>query len=180
MTAYVALLRGINVGGKNKLPMQDLARVFRDAGCERVETYIQSGNVVFRVATTRTRTLAAQIEQAILTEHGLTVPVILRSRAELAACIARNPFVAQGVDPDRLHVAFLATDPSASAVAALDPLRSPPDAFAVIGREVYLHLPNGAGRTKITNAWLDTRLATISTMRNWRTVQTLGAMVDKP
>jgi uncharacterized protein (DUF1697 family) len=170
---HVALLRGINVGGKNKLPMKDLAALFAAAGCTDVKTLIQSGNVVFRAGAKVAKNVPAVVQAAIAKRFGLTVPVLTRSAEELAAVVTGNPFLAAGADPGLLHVAFMSTAPSADAVAALDPRRSPPDELAVRGREIYLMMPNGMGKTKITNAWLDTRLRTVTTVRNWRTVLAL-------
>ena len=179
MTRFVALLRGINVGGKNKLPMRDLAATFEAAGCTDVETYIQSGNVVYTTTSDGAAQIPQTISQRIAEQFGLDVPVIVRSSAELDEVVAQNPFLAEGADTDALHVAFLAHPPRAEAVAALDPQRSPPDRFAVLGKEVYLCLPNGMARTKLTNAYFDRALSTISTMRNWRTVLTLAQMASR-
>lgn len=175
---FVALLRGINVGGKNKLPMKDLVAMFEHAGCVTTRHYIQSGNVVFSAAPALAAKIPAVVAVAIEKGFGLRVPVVVRSEKELRAAAAANPFLEAGVDPDALHVMFLADQPSKAAVAALDPDRSPPDRFVVKGREVYLACPNGVGRTKLSNAWFDTKLGTISTGRNWRTVLKLVAMCD--
>ena len=163
---HAALLRGINVGGKNKLPMKALAETFVKAGCTDVTTYIQSGNVVFRASAAVMKKLPATISAMIAAEFGHKVPVILRSHEEIAAAVAANPFV--GSEP--LHVAFLADEPATEAVSGLDPNRSPGDRFHVIGRNMYMHLSNGAGNSKLTNAWMDSKLSTISTARNWATV----------
>ena len=173
---HVALLRGINVGGKNKLPMADLVRIFSAAGCEEVETYIQSGNVVFGGSAKTAREIPGAVASRIQKQLGLDVPVVLRSAAELCAVAARNPFLKAGADPDELHVAFLADVPEKRRAAALDPRRSPGDSFELRGRDLYLRLPNGVARTKLTNAYLDSTLATISTLRNWRTVLKLVEM----
>jgi len=170
---FVALLRGINVGGKNKLPMQDLAALCTELGCTDVRTYIQSGNVVFTAPASWATCFAADLQQAIAAEFSLRVPVVLRSTAQLGRIAAGNPFVERGIDPTLLHVAFLADAPGRAAAAALDPQRSPGDAFTVAGQEVFLHLPNGVARSKLTNAWFDGALATTSTIRNWRTVLAL-------
>ena len=103
----------------------------------------------------------------------------MRSSEELRQVAASNPFDTSG-DPRFLQVAFLADAPSAEAVSRLDPERSPPDAFAVRGRNVYLHYPNGVARSKLTNEYLSAQLQTASTMRNWRTVLTLLEMIDAP
>lgn len=175
---HVALLRGINVGGKNKLPMKELAAMFEDAGCRDVRTYIQSGNVVFRASGAIAARAARSVRAAVAKRIGNEVPVILRTAAELRQAARKNPFAAKGADLQPLHVAFLEDKPSAAQVKALDPDRSPPDELAFHGREVYLRLPNGVARTKITNAYLDRTLATSSTVRNWRTVQKLLEMLD--
>ena len=101
---------------------------------------------------------------------GFDSAVVLRSRDELAAVVRDNPFLTARVDTAELHVAFLADEPVAEAVARLDPRRSPPDELAVRGREVYLHCPNGVARSRLTNAYFDTTLGTVSTSRSWRTV----------
>lgn len=176
--SYVALLRGINVGGKNRLPMRDLAARVEDVGGTDVRTYIQSGNVAFRASRAAARRFCAALARAIGAEHGLEVPVVLRTADELHAVFDANPFAAADADPKSLHVAFLADEPGADAVASLDPQRSPGDSFAVRGREVYLHLLGGVAKTKLSNAWLDAQLGTVSTVRNWRTVGKLLELVD--
>lgn len=171
MSIQIALLRGINVGGKNKLPMKELAALFAKAGCTDVRTFIASGNVVFRAPAAIAEKIPTMIAKAIAAKFSLTVPVVTRSAEELRSAVAKNPFAR--AEENELALAFLAAAPSKAQIAALDPKRSPPDEFAVIGREVYLRLPNGFAKTKITNAWLDSKLGTVSTMRNWRTVQKL-------
>jgi uncharacterized protein (DUF1697 family) len=161
---YVALLRGINVGGKNRVAMKDLAALFTSAGCGNVTTYIQSGNVIFTAPAAVLEKLPAAVSNAF------GVPVVIRSHEQLAAAVARNPFAAAGEDPKWLHIMFLSSLPSATAVASLDPDRSPPCRFHVKGQDICLHLPTGAAKTRITNAWIDSKLSTVSTTRNWNTV----------
>lgn len=177
--SYVALLRGINVGGKNIVPMAELGAIFGELGCDGVRTYIQSGNVLFRAGAGLAKKVPALAAKRIATAFGHDVTVVVRTAEEIAAVRDANPFIASGADERALYVAFLADEPSARSVAALDPNRSPPDAFVVRGREIYLHLPNGAARTKITNAYLDAKLATTSTVRNWRTVVTLSELATE-
>lgn len=176
--AHVALLRGINVGGKNKLPMKDLAELFRQVGCTEVVTLIQSGNVVCRASAALTKSLPGLVEAAIVARFGFAVPVVMRSAAELRAVVQENPYLATGADTGTLHVAFLADLPSEAALAALDPARSPPDTFAARGRHLYLCCPNGLGRSRLTNDYFDRTLKTTSTVRNWATVQKLAAMAN--
>ncbi len=177
-TTWVALLRGVNVGGKNRLPMADLAAMFTSAGCENVRTYIQSGNVIFRAPVDLALALPDLISDRIAQTFGHRPPVLLRSAAALSSIVAANPFLSTGlVAEETLHVMFLATEPDPELVSTLDPLRSPPDLFRVLGSEVYLHTPHGLARTRLTNAYFDSRLATTSTIRNWKTVGTLRAMM---
>lgn len=176
-TPYIALLRGINVGGKNKLPMEDLVAMFAAAGCADVTSYIQSGNIVFGAKPAVVAKLPTVVGAAIEAKFGFRPPLVLRTATELQQAARNNPFLRAGVDENALHLAFLADKPTAAQVGELDPQRSPPDRFTVRGRDVYLHLPNGVAKSKLTNAWFDSRLQTVSTIRNWRTVLELVAMV---
>lgn len=169
----IALLRGVNVGGKNRLPMKELTAVFAAAGCVRVETFIQSGNVIFERPAARAKEIPTRIERELAARFGHPIPLVIRTASELQAVVKLNPFLAAGADPDSLHVGFLAAKPSAKAVAALDPERSPPDEFIVRGREIYFRFPAGLARSKLTNAYFDRVLETTSTVRNWRTVLAL-------
>lgn len=176
MNTYVALLRGINVGGKHKLLMKDLAEVFSSSNCTNVRTYIQSGNVVFCAPPGLAEKLAAALEKKIETRFGFPAPVIIRSHDQLARIARGNPFLSRSGAEKMLHIVFLADEPSAEAISKLDPQRSPGDEFRVLGSEIFLYLPNGAGNSKLTNAYFDSRLSTISTGRNWATVLKLLEM----
>ena len=169
----VALLRAINLGGKNKLPMEDLIEMFVQAGCGNVRTYIQSGNVIFSAAKGASARLPGLIAAQISNRFGFKVPVVLRTAEQMGNVISNNPFLNRGVAEEELHVLFLADLPAPPCVQDLDPDRSPPDAFEFRGQEVYLRLPNGVGRTKLTNQYFDSKLRTTSTGRNWRTVTKL-------
>lgn len=175
-TTHIALLRGINVGGKNKLPMKDLVRLFQDAGCSNVRTHIQSGNVLFEAGAAELTVLSQSVSMAIRKDFVYDVPILIRSAKQLADILRKNPYVARGEDESLLHVMFLADTPKPGAVKHLDPRRSDPDEFVVRGREVYLYLPNGVARTKLTNAYFDAKLKTVSTGRNWRTVKKLAEL----
>jgi uncharacterized protein (DUF1697 family) len=167
----VALLRGINVGGRNSVPMAGLRSVLEELGLEEVTTYIQSGNVLFR-SQAPVKSLPAQIEDAIADAFGVRPAVLLRTPAELEAVVDANPFP----DTSKLHVVFLERKPGAKHAARLDPDRSPGDAFELVGRELYLHLGNGAGRTKLTGDYLERTLGVRGTQRNWNTVMKLLAL----
>lgn len=175
---HVALLRAVNVA-KRMLPMKDLAEIFVAAGCGDVLTYIQSGNVVFSAPPTILKKLPAVITERIEERFGFRVPVILRTRENLARTIRDNPFLREGKAEKTLHVYFLADTPSASAIESLDIERFLPDSFRASGSDVYLHLPNGMGRSKLTNAYFDSKLSTVSTARNWATVLKLFELTQE-
>ncbi len=150
--------------------------MFADAGCTDARTYIQSGNVIFQ-APRNAAGIADKITAAIEKRFGFRIPVILRTSEQLLQTIRDNPFLARGVEAKWLHVYFLAGPPKAGAIASLDPSRSAPDAFHVLGQEIYLHLPNGMARSKLTNAYFDSKLSTTCTARNWATVLKLSEML---
>lgn len=181
MPGYAALLRGVNVGGRNKVAMGELRALLAGLGFAEVATYIQSGNAVFTTEATPIADLQGAIERAITGAFGLQVPVVVRSADQLAAVAASNPFVASGRDVGALAVGFLAGMPDPARVRGLlaDPLLAPVaggDGLLMLGQEVYLHYPNGFARTKLTNALIDRRLVTVTTIRNWRTVAALVEM----
>ena len=144
--------------------------MFVDAGGDDVRTYIQSGNVVFRTGSTGEEEISSIISASILRRFELSNSRITRTAQELQEIVQANPFVEAGAEADKLHVFFLADLPDGAQVETLDPDRSPGDEFAVLGREIYLHCPNGVARSKLTNSYFDSRLSTTSTTRNWRTV----------
>jgi uncharacterized protein (DUF1697 family) len=178
MKTYVALLRAINVGGKNKLPMAELSQMFARAGCERVRTYIQSGNVVFGASPKSVAGVCQEVREGIRKRFRIEVPLVWRAADEMQAVLRENPYAKRARMEDAVSVMFLADRPEAARLKALDPERSPGDEYIVRGREIYLWLPNGMGRSKLTNAYFDSKLATVSTARNWRTVLKLVEMMD--
>ncbi len=179
MTTYAALLRGINLGSHAKIKMPALRQVFLDLGHADVQTYLQSGNVVFTSDDEDADTLATAIERRIKHDLDLTVPVLLRSQAELAEVVANNPFLKQQADPATLHVTFLADEPDRERVAGIDPAFGEPDAFSIVGRELYLVCPSGYGRTKLNNNFFERRLKVGATTRNWKTVTKLHDLTSE-
>jgi uncharacterized protein (DUF1697 family) len=171
VTTYVALLRGINLGARNRIAMPELRELIAALGAEDVTTYVQSGNAVFTSAETAVR-LGPELERRIEQDLGVSVRVLLRSRSQLAKVVAGNPFGAR--DPSALHVTFLAGAPERAKVRVLDPERGAPDEFRCLRQEVYLRCPNGYGRTKLTNAYFEKQLGLAATTRNWKTVTALA------
>ena len=173
MTTFVALLRAVNVGGNNQVSMSKLRALLESLGYTGVTTYIQSGNIVFDAKERASTPLVAKIEAAIAVDFGLTIDVVVRSARELTTVIESNPFLLRVPDRSKLHVAFLNHAPDRGRVDTLDPSRFVPDEFAVGAREVYLHCPDGLGRSKLPAA-LVAKLAPLpATVRNWNTVTKL-------
>jgi uncharacterized protein (DUF1697 family) len=177
MRTYVALLRGINVGGRNKIAMSELKSSLSSLGLQDVVTYIQSGNVVFR-SPGGADDLARDIEKRIAKDFGVSVTVLLRTPAELRTVAKSNPFLSGEAGLSKLHVVFLSDRPAANAVAGLDPERSRPDELSVRGREIYLHLPNGSGRSRLTIDYFERQLGVAATARNWNTLIKLIALTQ--
>jgi uncharacterized protein (DUF1697 family) len=172
------MLRGINVSGHNLVSMAALRDAFGALGLADVTTYLQSGNVVFSAPG---RTTAARLEQTVAAglqaDLDLDVPVIVRSRADMAGVVVANPFVADVGDVTKLHVTFLKTTPRAKRVVELEAADFGREKLAVIGREVHLLCPDGYGRTKLGPAVLERRLDTTSTTRNWKSVTAIGKLL---
>jgi uncharacterized protein (DUF1697 family) len=178
VTSYVALLRGVNVGGR-KLAMADLRRVFVDLGYPDAQTYLQSGNAVFEGPPEEPARLAGEIAGRIAQDFGVATTVLLRTGDDLARVVADNPFLKRGDDPATLHVTFLAEAPRPGAEDRLALPGAEPDEFTLVGREVYLRCPNGYGRTRLNNAFIERRLGVAATTRNWRTVTALRDLAGR-
>jgi uncharacterized protein (DUF1697 family) len=177
MPTYVALLRGINIGAKKRIRMEPLRDLIGGLGFTGARTYVNSGNVVFsspgEIADV---SIASTIEAALLREHDLKVPVVVRSATEMAEIAANNPFSEHATDYKTLHVSFLSDLPSAELVNALAQVERGDDDFHVVGKDIYLHYPNGlAGAVFMINGF-DRALNVTSTGRNWRTVLKLAEM----
>jgi uncharacterized protein (DUF1697 family) len=174
---YVAMLRGINVGGQKILEMERLRASFEELGLGHVRTYVQSGNVTFDASKGSSDSLSKNIRAKILSDYGFSVPLILRTSGEMKKIVGDNPFLKErGIDRSRLHISFLSALPAEAGLRKLDALDALPDRFSVKGREVYLHCPNGYGRTKLSNNALEKLLSVEATTRNWKTVNTLVGM----
>lgn len=178
MSRYVALLRGINLGSRNRVSMGDLRQLFAGLGHTDVTTYVQSGNVVFKPAHEDADEVRAEIEERIARELGLDVTVLVRREEELTRIVAANPFVDRGADPSALHMTFLAGDPDPERAKRLDRSAGAPDEFVIDGSEIYLHCPDGYGRSKLSNAFFEKQLGVAATTRNWRTVTTLQELAN--
>lgn len=175
MNTWVALLRGINVGGNNILPMKDLRALLEAQGFEDVKTYIQSGNMVFRSGSDDAELLAKQIENAIEQDFGFRPPVLLLSNEELGAAVSANPYP-EG-DPKTVQFCFLFEPAPGTDMDALHDLSIPSEEFALTDAVFYLHAPDGIGRSKLV-AKMAQDIPSEMTVRNLRTVLKLQEMAQ--
>lgn len=177
-TTYVALLRGVNVGGRNRLAMADLRALLAGLGHGAPRTYVQSGNAIFASDRSDGQAMADELAGAIATELGVSPSVMLRSADQLAAVVAANPFAPEAAaDPTTVHAAFLSAEPDDPAAFAVDPAAFAPEQIAVGDRVRYLHLPAGIGRSPLATELARRRAGVAVTIRNWRTVTALLDMV---
>jgi len=168
------LLRGINVGGGNIIPMADLRGCFEGMGFTGVRTHIQSGNVVFRTKSRDVGQVTRKIEEAIEKEFGFRVDVIVRTAEELRDVVARNPFASrEGIEPNKLLVTFLAGDPGPEARDRIERIQADREELLLLGRELYAYFPNGIGKSKLAAGPIDRALKVTGTARNWNTVTRL-------
>lgn len=175
MLTYIALFRGINVGGKGTLPMKELVVLLQDLGCKNVSTYIQSGNAVFESEEKDASALAGRISAEIKHRRGFEPAIVLLSIEELEQAIALNPFPEATNNPQTLHLGFLSAVPANPDLKALENLKSESERFQLTDKVFYLHAPDGVGRSKLAAAaekWLGVPM----TDRNWRTVCALAEM----
>ena len=177
MQAYIALFRGINVGGSHLLPMKELKLVLEKNGCVDVQTYIQSGNAIFRCAMFDAAHLARRLGAAVSRSHGFEPRVVVLSRGELERAAADNPFPEAGEDPGSVHLFFLAEIPKKPDLKSLVALKAKTERFELKGRILYLHTPDGFGRSKLAQR-AERLLGVEATARNWRTVTTLLEMAN--
>jgi uncharacterized protein (DUF1697 family) len=177
MPVYISLLRGINVGAHKRMKMEQLRQTFEAMGFDKVKTYIQSGNVVFKTAKISTSALSNKIEERILKDFGFSVSVVSRTADEMAAATASNPFLKErGIDPEKLHVTFLSEALRSAALTKLAELTVAPDQLRCLGKEIYFYLPNGTAESLLMKKPLDRLLGVVITTRNWRTVDQLSDM----
>jgi uncharacterized protein (DUF1697 family) len=177
LTAYVALLRGINVGGHRVIAMADLRELLRHLGLSDVTSFLQSGNLVFRAESRSTVQMERLLEAGAGKRLGLRTDFFVRSARDLNAAIARNPLRHEAEeDPGHFLVLFLKDAPAAGAVEALKAAITGPEVLRADGRHVYVVYPAGIGRSRLTNTLIEKTLGTRVTGRNWNTVLKLAAL----
>ena len=175
MPTWVSLLRAVNLGAHNKVPMAALREALSQAGFERVQTYVASGNVITSSRHRSADRVAARVREVVAELTGLDVPVMVRSRAEIDAVLASNPWPqATRQRPKLMHVFFLSAAPSPERVEALHAEDFAAETCRVIGRELYVDYVASVHASRLTTAFLTRRLGVDGTARNWRTVQALA------
>jgi uncharacterized protein (DUF1697 family) len=175
VSAKVALMRGINVGGKNILPMRDLREILGELGCESVATYIQSGNVVFR-SRRKSEGLARSISKAIEKRFGFAPFVLVMPAATFEGIADANPYAAKAAEPKHVHTLFLAGPANDADLQRMRERKSSTEEFTLTDAAVYLHAPDGIARSKLANE-MERHLGVSATARNQRTVEKLQAML---
>jgi len=175
MKKYITMFRGINVSGQKKIKMVDLKTLYESLKLNNVQTYIQSGNVIFESSIPEVEKLKRSIEQGVEKTFGFSVSVIIRSPENFGSIIKRNPFIGSGntEDDSKLLVTFLAEAPSESIAKTVQQFAKVPEALVVRDKEIYLYCPNGYGRSKLSNSFLERKLGVTATTRNWKTVRKL-------
>src|SRR6266404_375224 len=179
MAVIISMLRGVNVGGHNKIKMDALRALYESMKLREAQTYVQSGNVIFRTDERDIARLAKRIEDGIERKLGFRPDVILRTATEMREVIARNPFAKRrGIEPSKLLVTFLGSDPGAEAREKILQIKCDPEELRIEGRELYIYFPNGIGRSKLSWAGLEKTLKTPGTARNWNSVTKMLEMAE--
>lgn len=168
MNRKIAILRGINVGGKRKILMAELRTLCESIGLENVVTYIQSGNIIF-TSELQNEELENKIEKAITDKYGFDVPVIVRTSAALQDCVAKNPFAVEH-DIEHLHLTFLKEKPTTENIEKMESIDSGADEFHIIEQDVFLFCAGKYHQSKLTNNFFEKKLKVGATTRNWKTV----------
>ena len=177
MARLIVLLRGINLGSRNRIAMPKLRELLEDAGFDDVQTYVQSGNVVLS-SRAAAATVARRCERLIADELGLEIDVVVRTRNELATVVRRNPLADVAKNPKRYQVSFLDRKPPTAVLKKLEAVAAPSEQFAVIGREIYAWHPAGVARSKLWAMLAGRGLGVTATARNWTTVTKLLDLAD--
>ena len=180
MAAYIAMLRGVNVTGHNTIKMEVLRGLCQGLGFRNVETYVQSGNIVFQALLENPEAISKRIGETVLRSFGFDTPVIVRTSKEMRNVIGNNPFLKEkGIDSSKLHVTFLSETAQKGSEKKLETLATNPDRFYPASHEIYLYCPGGYGRTRLSNNAIEKALSVEATTRNWKTTNALFEMVSK-
>jgi len=177
MAIWISFLRGINVAGNRNLKMDELEKIYVSLGFQNVQTYRQSGNVIFSHKGKDESGISTRIENALKTRKGLEVKIFLRSPNELARIVESHPF--RNKDRTRVHVTLLHSKPVEVPTSQITAVAAEGEEFALSNGEVFLFLPNGQGRTKLSNNFFEKTLGVAATTRNWNTITGVLELVRK-
>jgi uncharacterized protein (DUF1697 family) len=179
MRVVVSMLRGVNLGPHKRIKMEALRALYESLGLRDPQSYVQSGNVVFKTSEKNLGSVAKRIENAIERTFGFHADVIVRTTSELRAVLAKNPFTARsGIDPARLLVTFLASDPGEEAREKIRQIKAEPEELWIDGRELFIYFPNGLARPKLSIPLIERTLKTSGTGRNWNSVRKLLELAE--
>ncbi len=179
MATYISILRGINVSGHNLIKMDDLRNVYTSLGFQNIATYVQSGNIIFTVEDTALHLLEQRISQQIQKVFGFVVPVIVLTAIHLKHIIDNNPFLQDPhKDESFMHVTFLSARPNAYNKEIIESKKQKGEEIRFSDSAIYLYCPNGYGKTKLNNNFLETKLKVPATTRNWKTTNELYKMAQ--
>ncbi len=180
MAVIISMLRGVNLLGHNRIRMEELRTLYESIGLRDAETYVVSGNVVFRTKAQNLPALGKRIENAIERSFGFRPRVILRTPSELRDVVARNSFgTRRDIHPSKLLVTFLESHPSAEALEQVLKIKTDPEELHVDGREVYIYFPDGQGQSKLSWVTVEKKLKTSGTGRNWNSVTKLLEIAER-
>jgi uncharacterized protein (DUF1697 family) len=181
MPVIISMLRGVNLGPHKRIKMDALSAIYKSLKLDDPRTYVQSGNIIFKTKESDLDALAARIQKAIERKAGFSCDVILRTPAEFRRAIAANPFSKRSdIHPSKLLVTFLAAEPPKEAHATLKDLSARhPEELHLIGRELYIYFPNGAGKTKLPWSSVERLLKVTGTARNWNSVTKMLEMAEE-
>jgi uncharacterized protein (DUF1697 family) len=178
MTKFIALLRGINVSGQKQIKMPDLKSLFEESGFQNIETYIQSGNVIFTSKEKLPEKLEQKISLAIKRKFGFDVQVIVLTPEEIEYVLKNNPFIKKKKDSEKLYVTFLAKSPSDENINKLYATDYSPEEYIIDGSYIYLFVPNGYGKAKLNNNLFENKLKVFGTTRNLKTIKALFELTE--
>jgi uncharacterized protein (DUF1697 family) len=176
MYIFIALLRGINVSGQKLIKMTDLKELFEAQGFQDVQTYIQSGNVIFKSGEKNIAKLESKILSAIKKKFGFDVVVIVITPRLIEYGLKNNPFIKRKADIERLYVTFLSDKPSEQSINKLDAVNFSPEEYFIYQKIIYLYIPHGYGKAKLNNNLFEKKLKVYATTRNWKTIDALFAL----
>jgi len=176
MTTYISMLRGINVSGQKKIKMEELKELYISLGFKNIQTYIQSGNVIFVSSDKIVSKLINKIERKIKKSFGFEVLVLIRTKNDLKKLIDNNPFAKK--DNSKLLVTLLSDTPLLSPIDEITKIKDDSEEFLISGKEIYLFCPNGYGKSKLSNNFFERKLKLSATTRNWKTVNKLLELAE--